>query len=131
MSETADDALRLDRWLWCTRFFKTRGLATTAVKGGHVQLNGARAKPARAVKPGDWLDITREQQHWRVEVLTIPARRGPASEAAACFREDPEGQALREARQEELRLDRKLSPGTPGRPDPRTRRQLRERKQTR
>jgi ribosome-associated heat shock protein Hsp15 len=124
-----DEGARLDRWLWCTRFFKTRGLATTAVKGGHVTVNGERAKPARAVRPGDWLEIVREQQRWRVEVLSIPARRGPAKDAATWYREDPDSRMQREARLEQLRLDRQLAPGTDGRPDPRTRRRLREMKQ--
>lgn len=122
----AVDAGRLDRWLWCTRFFKTRGMATAAVKGGHVTVNGERAKPARVVRPGDWLEITKAQQRWRVEVLAVPARRGPAREASACYAEDPESQALREAQLERLRLDRQLAPGTDGRPDQRTRRRLRE-----
>ncbi len=120
---------RLDRWLWCTRFFKTRGLATAAVKGGHVQVNGERAKAAREIKPGDWLEIVREQQVFRVEVLDIPSRRGPAKEAAMCYEEDPDSQARREARQAQLRLERKLLPETDGRPDPRTRRKMRELKQ--
>lgn len=123
------DASRLDRWLWHTRFFKTRGLASAAVKGGHVTVNGERAKPARGVRPGDWLEIVKAQQRWRVEVLAIPPRRGPAREASACYREDPQSQVRREAQLEQLRLDRQLAPGTAGRPDPRTRRRLRELKQ--
>jgi len=129
MIEAGKEALRLDRWLWCTRFFKTRGLAAAAVKGGHVQLNGERAKPAREIRPGDWLEIVREQQVFRVEVLDIPPRRGPAKEAAMCYREDPDSQARREARQAQLQLDRRLLPETDGRPDPRTRRKMRELKQ--
>lgn len=129
MAEDGREALRLDRWLWCTRFFKTRGLATAAVKAGHVHVNGERAKAAREIKPGDWLEIVREQQLFRVEVLEIPSRRGPASEAATCYREDPDSQARREARQAQLRMERRLAPETDGRPDPRTRRKMRELKQ--
>ncbi len=125
----SDPAARLDRWLWHARFFKTRGLASAAVKGGHVMVNGERAKPARVVRPGDWLDITKAQQRWRVEVLAIPARRGPACEASACYSEDPQSRVRREAQLEQRRLDRQLTPGTAGRPDQRTRRRLRELKQ--
>lgn len=123
------ERLRLDRWLWCARFFKTRGLAAEAVKGGHVQVNGERAKPARAVRVGDWLEVAKEQQRFRVQVLAIPARRGPASEAAQCYVEDERSRAQREAQAERLRLDRRLAPGTDGRPDRRTWRRLRELKQ--
>ena len=126
MDERDREALRLDRWLWCARFFKTRGIATSAVKGGHVHVNGVRAKPAREIKPGDWLDIERDQQIFHVEVLDIPARRCPAKEAAMCYREDPNSQARREARNAQLRLERRLAPVTDGRPDPRTRRRMRQ-----
>lgn len=130
LGERGGDPLRLDRWLWCTRFFKTRGLATAAVKGGRVQVNGERAKPAREIKPGDWLEIVRDQQVFRVEVLDIPARRGPAKEAMLCYREDPDSQLLRETRSAQLRLERRLAPETDGRPDPRTRRKMRQLKQS-
>lgn len=123
------DRLRLDRWLWCARFYKTRGLAAEAVKGGHVEVNGERAKPARVVRVGDRLDVTKEQQRYRVEVLAIPARRGPAAEAARCYAEDDDSRAQREARAEQLKLDRRMAPGTDGRPDRRTWRRLREMKQ--
>jgi ribosome-associated heat shock protein Hsp15 len=121
--------LRLDLWLWYVRFYKTRGLATEAVKGGQVRVNGMRPKPARAVLEGDWVEITKEEQRLRVEVLALPSRRGPAPEAARCYREDPQSKMRREAEAEQRRLQRYLAPGTPGRPDRRTRRKLRDIKQ--
>jgi ribosome-associated heat shock protein Hsp15 len=82
------DVLRLDSWLWRTRFFKTRTLASQAVSGGHVHLNGHRVKNSRPVKCGDQLRITNPIGEYRITVLNIPHRRGPAAEAAACYRQD-------------------------------------------
>jgi ribosome-associated heat shock protein Hsp15 len=118
-------ALRVDRWLWCTRFFKTRGAAAEAVRGGHVHVNRERVKPSRALRVGDVLDITRAREHFHVTVLGIPERRGPAREAATFYEEDPASRARREAAREALALDRRLAPSTDGRPDRRTRRELR------
>ncbi len=79
--------LRVDKWLWCARFFKTRGLAQQAVEGGHVQVNGERAKASRQVKVGDQLRVTRERERFDVAVTGIPTRRGPASEARGYYLE--------------------------------------------
>ena len=74
--------MRLDKWLWAARFFKTRSLATEAVLAGHVHVGGARVKPAREVRVGDVLEIRRATVRWTVEVRALAERRGPASEAA-------------------------------------------------
>jgi ribosome-associated heat shock protein Hsp15 len=68
------DGVRVDKWLWAARFFKTRGLATEAVAGGHVQLNGVRVKPARDVVVGDRLEITRAHERWTVVVTGLADR---------------------------------------------------------
>jgi len=122
-------AQRIDRWLWHTRFFRTRSRAAEAVRGGHVRVNGETAKPARQVRVGDWLEVTRSRQRFRIRVLALPARRGPAPEAAGCYEEDPHARERREAEIARIRLERKLAPGTRGRPDRRTWRRLRELKQ--
>ena len=122
-----DDRLRIDRWLWFTRFFKTRSEAAKAVKGGHVRLNGARADTSSKVKAGDSIDLVRRELSWSLTVTAIPPRRGPASEARACYEEDPASVERREARRDSLRADRLAMPRTDGRPDKRTRRKLRDR----
>ncbi|MGB8437426.1 MAG: RNA-binding S4 domain-containing protein, partial [Burkholderiales bacterium] len=82
-----DDRLRIDKWLWAARFFKTRSLAAQAVEGGRIQLNGQRVKPAREVKPGDELVIHIGALEWVIEVRTLSSRRGPAPEAQALYAE--------------------------------------------
>ncbi len=122
-----DEALRIDRWLFFTRFYKTRSLAAAAVAGGHIKLNGERARPASRARIGDRIEIVREQLRWVIDVRAIPARRGPASEARACYEEDPASLCEREARLASLRADRLTMPRTRGRPDKHTRRKLRDR----
>ena len=114
-------SLRIDKWLWCARFFRSRSLAQEAVEGGHVQVNGERVKASRQVRTGDMLRITRERERYEVEVTGIPARRGPAAEARAHYRETPESEAARAHARE---LDRLSAPVSGGRPDKRERRDL-------
>ncbi len=121
------DSLRIDRWLFYCRFFKTRGKATTAVTGGHVKVNGERTTPGTRVKCGDQLELVRERLAYSLEVTQIPSRRGPAAEAQACYVEDEDTIREREQQVAALRQDRMLMPKTPGRPDKHTRRKLRER----
>ena len=122
------DSLRIDRWLYFCRFFKTRTKASAAVTGGHVRLNGERAAPGSRVAVGDRIDLVRERLDYSLVVLAIPARRGPASEAQSCYVEDEASVRKRQAKTEALRQDRLLMPRTAGRPDKRTRRKLRERR---
>ena len=121
------DALRIDRWLFYCRFFKTRVRATEAVSGGHVKLNGERATPGSRVSCGDRIDLVRERLDYSLEVVGIPSRRGPAAEAQACYVEDEETIKIRAEKLAVLKQDRMLMPRTDGRPDKHTRRQLRER----
>jgi ribosome-associated heat shock protein Hsp15 len=120
------DSLRIDRWLFYCRFFKTRGRATSAVTGGHVRLNGERATPGSRVKSGDHIDLVRERLPYSLEVIDIPSRRGPAVEAKTCYVEDEETVEQRAQQLAVLRQDRMLMPKTEGRPDKHTRRRLRE-----
>jgi ribosome-associated heat shock protein Hsp15 len=114
-------SLRIDKWLWCARFFKTRGVAQEAVDGGHVQVNGDRVKASRQVKPGDRLLITRSQERFEVDIVSIPTRRGPSTEARLHYRETPESEAARAHVRE---LNRLSGPVSSGRPDKRERREL-------
>ncbi|HYS84568.1 MAG TPA: RNA-binding S4 domain-containing protein [Bradyrhizobium sp.] len=108
-AEPAALRLRLDKWLWAARFFKTRTLAAAAVEGGKVRLNGAVVKPAKELRIGDLLDLTVGDQHWTLAVRGLDAMRRPAPEARLLYEEAAES---RERRQRALDL-RKLAP-TPG-----------------
>lgn len=90
-----DDRMRLDKWLWAARFFKTRSLAAEAIDGGKVQVNGDRARRARALQPGDTVRVRVGAYEHEVVVRGLSTRRGPASEAAALYEETT---ASREAR---------------------------------
>ncbi len=118
------DAVRIDKWLWAARFFKTRGGATTAVLGGRVLLNGARAKPSKDVHAGDRLELQVGQTRWTVVVRGLAEKRGPASAAAALYEETPESVALREQRALQQRLAAPLGANLGARPTKRDRRRL-------
>ncbi|HHJ19374.1 MAG TPA: RNA-binding S4 domain-containing protein [Gammaproteobacteria bacterium] len=93
---TEVEKVRLDKWLWAARFFKTRSLAAQAVTGGKVHLDGQRVKPARAVNIGNQLVIHRAQQVYVVDVLGLSGRRGPARVAQTLYEETPESIKARE-----------------------------------
>ena len=122
-----DSSLRVDRWLWFTRFFKTRTAASAAVQGGHVRVNGDTARSASLVRVGDHVRLVRQQLRWELTVAAIPSRRGSAPEARACYSESAESIARREQTVAELRRDRLRMPTTRGKPDKHTRRLLRDR----
>lgn len=125
-SEAAPAGLRIDKWLWAARFFKTRALASEAVSGGKVHVNGERCKPARKVHPGDRLSIHRGPQVWEVEVVALNDKRRPASEARELYAETAESEARREAESERRRAERAAAaPGPTRRPDKRERRKIR------
>jgi len=117
-------ALRIDKWLWFVRFFRSRSLASAAVDGGHVHLNGARVKASHAVRPGDRLEITREHESWEILVRELPSMRGPAAQAARCYEESPDSAARRESQRAQRRAAGGAPPRPPKRPDKRARREL-------
>jgi len=116
--------LRLDKWLWAARFFKTRGLATEAIKGGKVELNGSRAKPSREVKVGDRLRIRQGFDEKTVIVRGLSDRRGPATLARQLYEETPESITAREKAAELRRLANAHRERGQGRPSKRERRQI-------
>jgi len=123
--DDAADRLRVDRWLWCARLFKSRSAAADAVRGGHVRLNGQRVKPAHAVKIGDAVEVSLPQGVERdVAIVAIPTRRGPAPEAAATYVETPESIERRRKAAEQRAARGSQMPPTAGKPDKRTRRLL-------
>lgn len=122
--DAAGDRLRIDRWLWCARLFKSRSAAAEAVRGGRVHLNGQRVKPAHAVKSGDALQLELRYGGSRdITIASIPVRRGPAADAALTFVETAES-IERRRRAAEQRALRVFAPPTLGKPDKRTRRLL-------
>src|SRR5437660_10670883 len=100
----ASEPVRLDTWLWAARFFKTRAQAAAAIDGGKVDLNGARAKRAKPLAPGDELRIRKSPFEYRVTVRALATHRGPPPAAAGLYDEAPEGSRLRARRAEQLRL---------------------------
>src|ERR1700760_4421778 len=99
------EAVRIDKWLWAARFFKTRGLATEAVLGGRVHVNGARVKPSRDVKAGDRVEVNVAQVDWTVVVRDVAEKRGPASVAQGLYEETAEYRL----RRQRLAAERKLA----------------------
>ncbi len=117
MVDSQDVKVRLDKWLWAARFFKTRALASEAIKGGHVQLNGVRAKPSRSVAVGDELKIRKAGQEFLVVVKALSDRRGPATVAQMLYEESEASRQAREALAQARRLERQAAGG--GRPEKR------------
>jgi len=114
-------AIRVDKWLWAARFFKTRHLAVDAINGGKVEIDGQRAKPAKTVRPGTRVTIHKESLSWEVTVLAVSKQRRPAPEAALLYAED---EASRLRRQEQVRERREtgIYPDGATRPTKRDRR---------
>ena len=119
-----DKPVRIDKWLWAARFFKTRGKARVAITGGKVHLNGNRVKPGRILKPGDRLRIQRGLEEFNITVSVISDRRGPAAEAQKLWLEDEDSRVRREAQAEQRALERAARATRERRPDKRQRRRL-------
>jgi ribosome-associated heat shock protein Hsp15 len=121
---TSPGTLRIDKWLWAARFYKTRSLAAAAVSRGRVRVNGDTAKPARALKAGDTLEITRDRDSIEVVVMLLSAVRGPAGEAAMLYHETQSSIDRRaQEREAHARLPAR-TPAPPRRPDKKARREL-------
>jgi len=118
------ERMRIDKWLWAARFYKTRSLATQAIDGGHVKLNGTPVKPARELRIGDTLDIAIGDTSWTVVVQGLNEQRRPAPEARQLYEETQEGSARRAAEQEMRRLAPVPGSDLRGRPTKKARRQI-------
>ena len=112
--------MRLDKWLWAARFFKTRTLAVEAIEGGRVSVNGDRAKPAKEVRAGDALSIRRPPFEFAIVVKELSDKRGPASVAATLYEETEESRARRTVLAAEMKA--LPQPRFKGRPTKKTRR---------
>ena len=102
------ESIRLDKWLWIARFYKTRKLAADAVSGGKIHLNKKRIKPGKEIKPGAILTINKESLNWEITVLGLAKQRLPAKDAVLLYEEDPESIAKREKQMTILREQRTL-----------------------
>jgi len=118
------DNMRLDKWLWCARFFKIRGLACNAIKSGKIIVNNEKAKPAKLVQPGDSIKIRRGPYHFDITILQLAKVRKSASEAAPLYEESQASINQREELALQIKADAVLYPRTKGHPSKRTRRDL-------
>lgn len=126
--KAAQTQVRLDKWLWSARFYKTRQLAADAVKGGHIEVNGSRAKPARSVRVGDRITVTRRPYTFDIEVLALRERRVSASEARLLYQESEPSVERRATLREQLKTQAQQILYDPKKPAPRARRDARHRK---
>lgn len=131
MPESSNQAVRLDKWLWAARFFKTRRLATDAIKGGKVEVDGQRAKPAKDVRVGQMVSVTKGVYEFHVRVEALSEQRGPASVAEQLYTETEDSRERREMVRAQQRSVAASVPRTSGRPDRRNRRELAEFKRQR
>ena len=118
------DGVRIDKWLWAARFFKTRGLAADAVAGGRVHVNGERVKPSKLVRAGDTLEITKGTDRWTVAVEQLAERRGSAKIAGTLYTETDESRSRREQQALTRRFARALGSDLGARPTKQARRRL-------
>jgi ribosome-associated heat shock protein Hsp15 len=118
------ESVRLDKWLWAARFYKTRAIATQAITAGRVDVNDMPAKPAKALAVGDLLRVRKPPYAFLIRVLVLSEQRGPAKQAATLYEEDPEGKAARERLAHQLRIAPTPAFDGKGRPTKRDRRDL-------
>lgn len=118
------EEVRIDKWLWAARFFKTRGLAAEALDGGKVEVNGERAKRAKVVRPGDRVRLRLGPYEHLLTVVKVSERRGPASVAVTLYQEDPEARLRREHLVEQHRLAPPAFDFGKGKPSKKQRRQI-------
>lgn len=127
---TATESMRLDKWLWAARFFKTRKLAAEAIQGGKVHLEGQRTKPGKNIKVGSKLEIHKNSLQWEIEVAVLPNQRRPASEAATFYVESEQSRLRRAEEVAEIRAQRAATPlKTDRRPNKKDRRLIHRFKQ--
>ena len=120
----SDEEIRIDKWLWAARFFKTRSLAAEAVSGGKVDINGERPKPSRVVRLGDRLNIRRGLYEWTIIVKDVSRLRGPAPQAQLLYEETQESVSKRAAVAAQMKFEGPPDFDSPGRPSKKDRRAI-------
>lgn len=125
LMKTPTEKMRIDKWLWCARFYKTRSLATQAVEGGKVRLNAQRVKPAKEIVVGDQLSIQLGELTWQIEILALSLQRSAAPVAQTLYREDAASIARRTEQISQRRAAINPDVQMRGRPTKRARRQIR------
>jgi ribosome-associated heat shock protein Hsp15 len=116
--------VRIDKWLWAARFYKTRAMATDAINGGHVHVNGQRTKPARMVVMGDKVSITKPPYTFEIKIVALSDKRGSASVAQTLYEESTDSQEKREVIRQQMKLQAANSPSPRKRPDKQQRRKI-------
>jgi len=116
--------LRIDKWLWAARFYKTRGLASEAIKGGKIDINGSHAKPSKTVQINDQIKIKKSPFIYEITVKELSKHRGPAIEATKLYEESEQSIIIRERLSEQLKAESAVRPTTSGRPSKRDRRNI-------
>lgn len=123
-NSNSSEKVRIDKWLWAARFFKTRAIATEAINGGHVHVNGQRVKPARTINIGDKVTVTKPPYTFDVEVMSMSGKRGPAAQARLLYEETQQSQQKRETLREQIKLQAASAPAPRRRPDKQQRRKI-------
>ncbi len=116
--------LRIDKWLWAARFYKTRGLASEAIKGGKIDINGSHAKPSKTVQINDQIKIKKSPFTYEITIKGVSKHRGSAKVAVLLYEESDQSITTREKLSEQLKAESALRPTTPGRPSKRDRRNI-------
>lgn len=124
MTSADDRKVRLDKWLWAARFFKTRSIAADAIETGKVEVNGERAKRAKQLQVGDLLRVRLGPYQHVLRVRELSERRGPAAVAAALYEEDAEARKARESLQAQVKAAQRMSGYESGRPNKKDRREI-------
>ena len=124
MPEKCDRRVRLDKWLYAARFYKTRSIAAQAIESGRARVDDQRVKPSHGIKAGARISLSKDSLVWKVEVAAVSDKRGPASEAAKLYRESAESTVLREEEIARRKAAAASAPRTSGRPTKRDRRKL-------
>lgn len=125
-AKTPTDSMRLDKWLWCARFFKTRSMATEAIRGGKIRVDGQRPKPARTITVGNNLQIHKGAYEYRITIDALSSKRLGGTAATALYTESEDSIAERDQLSQQLKADSAALPRPKRRPDKRERREIME-----
>lgn len=124
INENTPQSMRLDKWLWCARFYKTRSIATSTIKAGKIKAKGIKVKPAQIIRVGDELEIRRGSFQYEIRVSALTRSRGSAADAVQLYLESEDSITKREALASQLKLAAASQPASKGRPSKQERRKI-------